>query len=150
MSSSAGSSGTQRFLRIARIVGYFVFLAAFFLPAVREPGHDDVLRGSMCAWITIINTFNREVWRTKDCLATLSGWINPLMLVYVASLFSRKLLLLRRMVAVVIALLLVGTWVYFYLAPLVPLVGHFCWVVGIAMILAGEMAPRNEAHLPAS
>ena len=144
MSPSAGSSITHRYVSIVRIVGYLVFLAAFFLPAVREPGHQDTFQGSFCAGVTLINTFHREFWHNINFLSILSGWINPLMLLYVASLFSRRLAMFRRIVAVIIALFLVGTWVYFYLVPLVPLVGHFCWVAGIAMILAGEALPRTQ------
>jgi len=139
------SSNPSRALGLARILGYFVFLAAFFLPAVREPGHDDFIRGSMCAWITLINTLNHDVWRSKDFLAILSGWINPAMLLYVASLFSRKLALLRRILACLIVIFLAGTWVYFSIVPLIPLAGHFLWVLGMGMILAGEAFPRKQA-----
>jgi hypothetical protein len=125
--------------RIARILGYLIYLAAFFLSACQEPGAHETFRGSFCAWITIINSLNRQVWASKDFLAVLSGWINPLMLLYVASLFSRKLGIFRRIVAVIVVLFILGTWIYFYLAPLVPLVGHFLWVAGIALILAGEV-----------
>ncbi len=144
MSTSSVKAATPRVLRYARILGYLVFLAAFFLPAVREPGHEDTFRGSFCAWITLINTFNRDVWRSKDFLAILSGWINPLMLLFVASLFSRRLRLFRRIVAAVVALFILGTWVYFYLAPLVPLIGHVLWIAGILMILAGDALGRRE------
>jgi hypothetical protein len=142
--NTAVNTGTPRMLRYARILGYFVFLAAFFLPAVREPGKEDTFRGSFCAWITLINTFNGEVWRSKDCLAILSGWINPLMLLFVASLFSRRLRMFRRIVAVLIALIMIGTWVYFYLASMMPLIGHVLWIAGILLVLAGEALAKRE------
>jgi hypothetical protein len=147
MSTSSASTATPRMLRYARVLGYLVFLAAFFLPAVREPGSKDTFRGSFCAWITLINTFNREVWHSKDFLAILSGWINPLMLLFVASLFSRRLRLFRRIVAAVVALFILGTWVYFYLASMEPLIGHVLWIVGILLILAGEVLGRREASV---
>jgi len=147
MPSSSINNSTPSMLRYARILGYVVFLAAFFLPAVRQPGSKDALRGSLCAWITLINTLNRDVWHSKDFLAILSGWINPLMLLFVASLFSRKLRSFRRAIAAVVALFIVGTWVYFYLEPLVPLVGHVLWIAGIVLIVAGEVAGRCEASI---
>jgi hypothetical protein len=138
-----GKISTQA-VRWMRIAGYFVFLAAFFLPAVRRPGSSDSFKGYFCAWITLINTLNRGMWHSKDFLAILSGWINPLMLIYVASLFSRKLGLLRHAIAIVVLLFILGTWIYFYLEPLIPLVGHVLWVAGILMILAGELTRRRE------
>jgi hypothetical protein len=143
--NTANQIANRRALRYARILGYLVFLAAFFVPAVREPGSKDAFRGSFCAWITLINTFNREVWHSKDFLAILSGWINPLMLLFIASLFSRRLRIFRRVVAVLIALFILGTWVYFYLASMVPLIGHVLWIAGILMILAGEVLGKREA-----
>ena len=38
----------------------------------------------------------------------------------------------------VILAFMVATWIYFALVPLIPLVGHVLWIVGIVMILAGE------------
>jgi uncharacterized membrane protein YraQ (UPF0718 family) len=121
-----------------------VFFAAFFLPAVRQAGSSESFKGYFCAWITLINTLNRGMWRSKDFLAILSGWINPLMLIYVASLFSRRLDALRRVIAVVISIFILGTWVYFYIVPLIPLVGHVLWIAGILMILADELTRRRE------
>ncbi len=144
MSTSSRNLMAARAIRYARILGYLVFLAAFFLPAVRQPGNDDTFRGSFCAWITLINTFNRDVWHSKDFLAILSGWINPLMLLYVASLFSRRLSLFRHIVAVLVVLFILGTWVYFYLEPLAPLIGHVLWIVGILLILAGEVLGKPK------
>jgi hypothetical protein len=140
------ASGTisPRAIRWMRIAGYFVFLAAFFLPAVRQVGSADSFKGYFCAWITLVNTLNRGMWRSKDFLAILSGWINPLMLIYVASLFSRRLAGLRRLIAIVVLLFILGTWIYFYLRPLIPLVGHVLWIAGILMILAGELTRRRE------
>ena len=133
-------------VRIVRILGYFVFLAAFFLPAVREPGHQDTFKGSFCAWITLINTFNREFWHSINFLAILSGWINPLMLLYVAFLFSRRLRAARRVIATLIVLFIAATWVFFGQAHLAPLAGHFAWIAGIGMILLGELfAPKRVA-----
>jgi hypothetical protein len=151
MPTSTASSPTPRAFLLARLFGYFVFFVAFFLPACRQAGPDagaapDTYKGYFCAWITIINTLNGEMWKSKAALAILSGWINPLMLLYVASLFSRKLKAFRRIVAVLILLFIVCTWIYFYLAPMMPLIGHALWVAGILLILAGELvfARRSE------
>jgi hypothetical protein len=152
MSSSALNQGTPRAFVYARVLGYLVYLVAFFLPACRAAGNGptggatDAYQGYFCAWITLINTLNKEVWLSKDFLAILSGWINPLLLFYVAFLFApKKLRAARRVIVVAIALFIIGTWIYFALASLVPLVGHFLWIAGMLLILAGEAAPSKPA-----
>jgi hypothetical protein len=140
----------SRTIVVARLFGYFIFFVAFFLPACRQAGSDsfgagDTLKGYDCAWITIINTLNIAVWKSKAALTILSGWINPLMLIYVASLFSRKLRVVRRIITILVLLFVVLTWIYFYLAPMIPLIGHVLWVAGILLILSGEFIPARIA-----
>jgi hypothetical protein len=86
MAQSAGSATVKWAVIVSRIVGFLVYVAAFFLPAVREAatGADtpDVLQGSRCAWITLVNSFSHELWHSQNFLAILSGWINPLLVLY--------------------------------------------------------------------
>jgi hypothetical protein len=150
MSQSTRSAAVTRTVLIARLVGFCVYVWAFFLPAVREvvtPGASapEVFRGSRCAWITLVNTWNPEMWHSKDCLAVLSGWINPLLLLYLLFLLFPSFLWPRRIVAGAIVAFIAGTWVFFALFPLVPLVGHILWIVGILLILAGEAIGRKKA-----
>jgi hypothetical protein len=135
---------------IGRLAGFCVYVWAFFLPACRQvatPGGDapEVYRGYICAGITLVDSFSREMWHSKDCLAILSGWINPLLLLYLVFLLFPSFRWPRRIVAVAILVFLAGTWVFFDLYPLVPLVGHVLWVAGILLILAGEAIGRQEA-----
>ncbi len=151
MSLSKGSPTAHWAVLIARLVGFCVYVWAFFLPAVREvatPGGDPptVLLGSRCAWITLVNSFSREMWHSKYALAILSGWINPLILLYLFLLVFPSFRWPRRVVAVAILAFIAGTWVFFDLYPLVPLVGHVLWVAGILLILAGEAIGRQEAR----
>jgi hypothetical protein len=130
-------------------LGFGVYVAAFFLPACRQvaiPGGEspDVYRGYACAWVTLINTVNREIWHSNMFLAVLSGWINPLLLVYLIFLVSPKLRWPRRILAGIIVVFIVGTRVYFSLAHLVPLIGHDLWIAGILMILAGESMGKER------
>jgi hypothetical protein len=143
MAQGAGSLTMRRTVFVARIVGFLVYVAAFFLPAVREvaTGGDapDVLQGSRCAWVTLVNSFSHELWHSQNFLAILSGWINPLIVLYLIFLVFPRFKWPRRIVAGLIVLFIVGTWVFFYLYPLVPLAGHFLWIAGILLILAGEL-----------
>jgi hypothetical protein len=136
---------------ITRVLGFCIYVAAFFLPAVSEvatPGGDPpmVLRGSRCAWITVVNSLNPQIWHSKYSLAILSGWINPLMALYLLLLIFPVLIWPRRIVAVAMLAFLIGTWAFFYIYPLVPLVGHFLWVAGILLILVGEARGREKAE----
>jgi hypothetical protein len=143
MAQGTGSATVRWAVIVARIVGFFVYIAAFFLPAVREvaTGGDapDVLQGSRCAWITLVNSCSHELWHSQNFLAILSGWINPLIALYLIFLLFPKFRWPRRVAAGLIVLFILGTWVFFYVYPLVPLVGHFLWIAGILLILAGEL-----------
>lgn len=150
MAQSARSATVTRAVLIARILGCFVYVTAFFLPAVREVatpgfGAPEMLRGSRCAWITLVNSLSPEMWHSKYFLAVLSGWINPLILLYLIFLLLPKFRLPRRIVAGVIVVFIASTWVFFALYPLVPLVGHFLWIAGILLILAGEAIRQEQA-----
>ena len=150
MAQGTVSAAVKWAVIISRIVGFLVYVAAFFLPAVREvaTGGDtpEVLQGSRCAWIMLINSFSHELWHSQNFLAILSGWINPLVVLYLIFLLFPKFRWPRRIVAGLIALFIVGTWVFFYLYPLVPLAGHFLWIAGILLILAGEARSSKAAN----
>lgn len=151
MAQGAGSSTINRAVWIARILGFGIYLWAFFLPAVREHagnGNDapDVLQGSRCAWVTLVNSLNPEMWHSKDFLAVLSGWINPLIALYLIFLIFPKFCWPRRIVAGLIVLFMLGTWLFFYLYPLIPLAGHFLWIAGILLILTGEARGRAKTN----
>jgi hypothetical protein len=143
MAQGTGSATVKRAVIVSRIAGFLIYVVAFFLPAVREvaSGGDtpDVLQGSRCAWITLINSFSHEIWHSQNFLAILSGWINPLIVLYLIFLLFPKFRWPRRIAAGLIVLFILGTWIFFYLYPLVPLVGHFLWIAGVLLILAGEL-----------
>ena len=143
MAQGTSTATVNRAVVISRVLGFCVYVAAFFLPACREAATlantaPDVFRGYNCAWMTLVNTFSAELWHSKYFLAVLSGWINPLILLYLLLLLFPRLLWPRRIVAGTIVLFIAGTWVLFDLVPLVPLIGHILWIAGILLILAGE------------
>ena len=126
----------SRFFRpIFWAAGLILFVAAFFLPAVRMPPSTgpsawgpgtrstDFL-GWECAEITPIFTVrllqfviepqrrpqDARVWPELPLLA-ISGWVNPLLLFYLLSCVVRKLLRYRRFLAGLIVLALIATWI---------------------------------------
>lgn len=140
--------------RIIKIAGVVLFAAAFFLPAVRSvgtgPGSGPMV-GWVCAFFAGAATagiFHLDAaWQGKDVVGSvcliLSGWVNPLVLLYLVFSISRRFVLLRRILAVAILVCFAATWAFLAKAPMVPLVGHFLWVAGASMILAGEVTRRH-------
>jgi hypothetical protein len=145
MSVSGSNAMATRPVLIARLVGFCMYVAAFFLPACREADSLHGFKGYECAWITLVNTVSRELWRSVDCLAVLSGWINPLLLLYLIFLLIPSFRWPRRIVALAIVIFIAGTWVFFAHAHLVPLIGHLLWIAGILLILAGEAVEQGKA-----
>jgi hypothetical protein len=138
--------------RVVPLLGFCIFVAAFFLPAVRAgaPGSDVVVfPGWKCASVALTETvglFGKSglaapsfpVW-----LVVFSGWINPLVLLLLCFSFSRRFLTLRRVLAVLTVLCMAATWTFFALQKVTPLIGHFLWIAGALLVLASAIgAPR--------
>lgn len=146
-------------VRIVRLVGIVLFAAAFFLPAARDAGAgpgSGPMTGWMCAFVAGSATagifhLSAAGLQGKDvqgviCLI-LSGWVNPLVLLYLVFSIWRRFVRIRRVLAAAILICIAATWVFFFKSAMIPLVGHFLWVAGAFMILAGEVlgrAPTKE------
>ena len=123
MTSGLRTSITPRAILICRIIGLAIFAAAFLLPACRDSGN--------------INIFT-------DTYPVMSGLINPLILIYLTFSFFARFKRVRRTLAVAVLVCMAATWTFFWIAHLVPLVGHFMWIVGALMIVAGDLAGRLD------
>lgn len=151
---SLGIFSTRRAVLIIQSLGICVFVAAFYLPAVRGAGTgpgNGPMTGWMCAAVALAATgaiFHTAAAATegKDLpgiiCVILSGWVNPLMLLYLLFSIWQKFVRIRRALAVAILICFAATWFFFFKAPMIPLIGHFMWVAGALMILAGEVARR--------
>jgi hypothetical protein len=141
-------------VRIVRLAGLVLFVAAFFLPAVRNGGDAGAGSSPILGWVcaTFAGAASASIvhpvsaWQGKDlagalCLM-LSGWVNPLVLIYLPFSFWSRFVVIRRVLAAAIVICFVATWVFFAKAPMVPLIGHFLWVGGALLILVGEVVPR--------
>jgi len=140
------SSVTPRTILICQILGLMIFIAAFSLPACREAGpvtaFTNTFKGWECARITLSATFQKETYEDLDFLAVLSGWINPLILIYIPFSFFPQFKRVRRSLAAAVLVCMAATWTFFFIAHIVPLIGHFMWIAGALMILAAEVARR--------
>jgi hypothetical protein len=140
---------------IVRLAGLAIFVAAFFLPAVRSPGTGSgsgPMLGWMCALVAASATggifhASAATIQGKDVLGIvcliLSGWVNPLVVLYLVFSIWSSLVRIHRALAAAILICLVATWVFLFKAPMIPLVGHFLWVAGAFLILSGELVRRR-------
>jgi hypothetical protein len=140
-------------LLIVRLLGFCLFVAAFFLPAVRSGPvgpEATVFPGWKCASIALGETvalFGKSVSGPPSfevLLVVLSGWINPLALLLMCFGFSRGFAILRRVLAAMILLCMAATWNFFALQKLSPLAGHFLWIAGALLILIPAAIPGGQ------
>jgi hypothetical protein len=153
--------------RTATILGLCLFLGSFFLPAVQEPRTSASGPGSVrlvwpgweCAEIAPIFSIRllqliahptRFGAVTDDPAAplefpllALSGWINPLVLLYLLSYSHKRFARFRRFVAWPIVVCLSATcflllWQHFHL-----LVGYFLWTAGILLFVTPTLMRRR-------
>ena len=89
--------------------------------------------------------FQKDSYESWSFLAVLSGWINPLIVIYLAFNFFSRFARVRRYLAAAVLVCMVATWAFFFVANLVPLIAHFMWIAGALMILAGEVVGRVPA-----
>jgi hypothetical protein len=139
-----GSQVNPWISRVVRLLGFCIFVAAFFLPAVRAgaPGPDVVVfPGWKCASVALTETvalFGKSGFAAPSFavwLVVLSGWINPLVLLLLCLSFSRSLLILRRILAALVLLCMAATWTFFALQKVTPLIGHFLWIAGALLVV---------------
>jgi hypothetical protein len=151
---------SRRLNLIIQSLGLCVFVAAFFLPAARDahtvtvPGSGQ-MTGWMCAVVAgsasagILHLFGPG-WQGKDVAGAisliLSGWVNPLVLLYLVFSIWKRFVRIRRSLALAILICIAATWYFLYQAPMVPLIGHFLWVAGALLILTGEVEEVFQAY----
>jgi len=147
---SVGSllAARPRLVLICHLVGLCIFVAAFFLPAVRdgEPvtSSSNIFKGWQCANVALSATFQLDTYKSSGFLVALSGLINPMILLYLGLNLAPKFRKACRFLALAIVLCMAATWTYFAIEHLVPMVGHFMWIAGALLILAAEVVGREQ------
>ena len=140
-----------RAVRTCRMLGICIFVVAFFLPAIRdtssELGSAGTLFGYECARLSLALVTAKDTFQSPFFLAFMSGCINPLILLYLLSSFTRKLARLRQILAVSVLVCMAATWIFFAILKYLPMIGHFLWIAGALMILAPELRGRGESPL---
>jgi hypothetical protein len=135
---------------VLRVLGLCIFVAAFFLPACRlgAPGPGEVVfPGWKCASLALSETmslFGKSVSGAppfQALLVVMSGWINPLTVLVLLTSFSRRLLIARRVMGIVIFICMAATWTFFVQQKLSPLAGHVLWIAGALAVLVPDFLP---------
>ncbi|MGD0894351.1 MAG: hypothetical protein ABR923_22755 [Terracidiphilus sp.] len=161
-------------LLVVRLVGFIAFALAFLLPAVQLAGRADgpgtgpfVLPGWMCTAVATGATAglfhaSASAWQGKDAAGVafliMSGWVNPLVVIYLVFTIWRRVVVIRRILATAILICIAAAWAFFAESwktnsPMHPLIGHYVWIAGILVMLSPEAAalftrrknPANEA-----
>ncbi len=152
MSMGSRLAEHPRAILICQVLGFCIFAAAFFLPAVKGSGgltDPDIFKGWECAKIALTATFHLDTYESSVFLAAMGGWINPLVLLYICLSLAPKFSRLRRFPAVAILVCMVATWIFFAVDQLIPIIGHFLWIAGALMILVAELSGgKPEAVVP--
>ena len=150
MSIGSRVAAKPRSILICQVLGLGIFAAAFFLPAVRDAGPltdwSNIFKGWECAKIATTAMFQKDTYESAGFLAVMSGWINPMILLYLGFSFASKFARARRILAVAVLVCMLTTWIFFAVEHLVPMIGHFMWIAGALTILIGEVAAREKAE----
>jgi hypothetical protein len=149
---------------ISGIVGLILFAAGFFLPAVRFPpdprpeaqwgpgtmSHEFI--GYECAEVTLVSSAAIfEHPKVEAIPAVLSGWINPLVLLYPVACSVKRLDRSRPFIAGAIVACCFAMWVQFAAEHVTLLVGHYFWIGGIALLLLTPlMNQRSQRNASAA
>jgi hypothetical protein len=151
--------------RVVRLFGFGIFVLAFFLPAVAPPGASTgpgsgPQPGWVCAGFTLIPSgalFQHPAallrgTDAKEYMLLFSGWVNPLILIYLLFCLGRRWRWPRRIAAVAIVICLACAWMFLAREHFTALIGHYLWVAGTLLMLAPELMPlvRTEAAVAAS
>jgi hypothetical protein len=139
-----------------RVFGFCLFAMAFFLPACGS--HGSSFRGYFCAAFTLTSPYSDfsangsslSDWLRASLLAV-SGWVNPLVLLYLLALARRKIERFRRPLAMAILACLATAWIavlgsgriFASFAQVRPLIGQYLWTAGILLILTAEALPLS-------
>jgi hypothetical protein len=133
--------------RVLQVAGGCLFVFSFFLPAVTMLpdggwGPHGPVGGFRCAAFApfflvsaSMNFIGGSITAGQlgvGLLITLSGLVNPLVLIYVVAPF--------RMLAAVVVGCLVASTVATNIGGFKPLVGYFVWVAGVLLLLSRELA----------
>lgn len=133
----------RRTLRSLQLLGVGIWLVAFFMPCCNSPSwpKDDPFYGWQCAKLTLqmMGPVSKHalIQGWDRVLMVVSGWTNPLLLVYLAASLHAQWGKVRTYFAIAIGACLIASWLFLFVGSgLVVLIGHYLWALGILLIVS--------------
>ena len=134
-----------------RVAGFCLYFAAYFLPAIAEPGKSlrallvgqSSLPGYECAFLSIYWSLVGVVdlgWRSAEGAKLFfsllfPGLVNPLLLVYLVLALRQRARRARQVLAVLILVLMISSAAPLILMAMIPVAGFYFWVAGIVLMI---------------
>lgn len=136
--------------RTLLLLGLALFVASFFLTAVRNAGSATAGGpGYLAAYITLTLPWTRDGWNTLhsdpvDYFSVLfSGWINPLFLITLLVRWLRPQARLGWILGAILLLMFPACWIVFSKVQLRPAAGYFLWTGAMVLALFSKALVRN-------
>jgi hypothetical protein len=144
--------------RVLSLIGFGVFVAAFFLPGVKEAGSassDRGIPGYLCAYATLALPWTADGTRmlhqepVKFFAILISGWISPVFVITFVLLLINPNNRLAGALRILLLLMFVACWVVFYNVHLYPRAGYFLWTGAMLLTLfATKLFPSPARPQP--
>lgn len=146
-------SPTVRRNWILVVLGFAIFAAAFYLPAIKEvsaSASDKGIVGYKCAILALELPWGNDGAKILHdspgmyFSILISGWINPVFLIVLGLVLikpgSRVFWALR----VVVLLMFIACWVVFIQMHFRPQLGYYLWMAGILLALFSPMSGSKQ------
>jgi hypothetical protein len=138
--------------RAVFLIGLLLYIASFFLTAVKESGSDSSAgyHGYWCAYTTLVGPWGHsgmELIREEPLLyfaILFSGWINPLFLIAAVMLWAKPNGRASAFLRIVVVLLLPACWVVFREYKVWPRPGYWLWTAAMLVVLFSTMLAREK------
>lgn len=139
--------------RIVALMGFLVYVASFFLIAVRETtasASNSGFAGYWCAYISLVSPWGHggmEMLRDKPLgyfSVLVSGWINPVFLITAAMLWAKPHGRAGALLRIVLILMLPAVWLVFKEMQLRPRAGYWLWTAGMLVVLFSTVLAREK------
>ncbi len=147
-----GAPLTVRRNWILVVLGFAVFVTAFFLPAVKDvnaSAKDVGVMGYKCASLALRIPWGHEGQGMLHSSPVqyfsilISGWINPAFVLVLILVLVKPGSGLSWGLRVLVALMFIACWVVFSQVHLKPQMGYWLWMGGILVALFSPWGPRN-------
>jgi hypothetical protein len=126
------------------VLGFALFVTAFFLPAVKDVNagpKDTGVSGYKCASLALRIPWGKEGQGLRHSSPLqyfsilISGWINPAFLLALIFVLVKPGSGFGWVLRVMVALMFIACWVVFSQVHLRPQIGYWLWMLGILLAL---------------